>query len=74
MERAVLSEQMDRNLVYIKEIAAVDLPDELQAQIDHTNPMFSVHNAKGDQLALVGNRQLAFDLAYRNDLVPMALH
>ena len=73
MNRTVLTEQMDRNLVYIKEISAVDLPAELQDQIDDMNPMFSVHNAKGDQLALVGNRQLALEIAHQNDLVPMTI-
>lgn len=73
MSKTALTEEMDRNLVYIKEIAAVDLPMELRADIEDISPMFSVHNAKGIQLALVGNRQLAYQLAHQNNLVPMTV-
>lgn len=74
MNKIALAEDMDRKWVYIKEIAVVDLPVELRGQIDDVSSLFSVHNAKGDRLALVGNRRLAFELAHQNDLLPMTVH
>jgi hypothetical protein len=51
-----------------------DLPSEVQSQIDGVKKMFAVHDADGKQLALVGDRRLAFALARQHDYSPQPLH
>jgi hypothetical protein len=36
--------------------------------------LFAVHNAKGEQLALVATNEMAVHLALENDMQPVALH
>ena len=66
--------EMGSNIVYVKEIETTDLPEDLQAEAGDLETIFSVHNAKGDQLALVANRSLAFHLAREHKMVPVTLH
>ncbi len=65
---------MGENIVYVKPIAVTELPDELQQQAGDLETLFSVHNAQGEQLALVANRKLAFHLARENDMRPVTVH
>lgn len=58
-------------IVYVREVAREDLPDELKG----TNArLFAVHDAAGNRLAVAQNRKVAFALAKRNDLVPLSVH
>lgn len=66
--------ELGRNIVYVKEIDTADLPDELRAEAGDLETLFSVHNADGQQLALVANRHLAFHLARENQMVPVTVH
>ena len=61
-------------LVYVKPVLVSDLPSEVQDQIDGVKQLFAVHDASGQQLALVADRRLAFDLARQHDYSPQALH
>ena len=61
-------------MVYVKPVLVSDLPSEVQDQIDGVKQLFAVHDAKGQQLALVADRRLAFDLARQHDYSPQALH
>ena len=61
-------------IVYIKSVLAADLPDDMREQIGDLETLFSVHNAEGEQLALVANRKLAFHLARENDMTPVTVH
>ena len=63
-----------RNIVYVKEIETTDLPQDLQAEAGDLETVFSVHNADGEQLALVANRSLAFHLAREHKMVPVTVH
>jgi len=65
---------LGRNIVYVKQIEASDLPADLRAEAGDLETLFSVHNADGEQLALVANRSLAFHLARENRMVPVTLH
>ena len=56
------SQSADRT-VYIKTIAVSDLPREIRVQAQGLEQLYAVHNADGEQLALVGDRSLAFSLA-----------
>lgn len=64
----------DGRTVYIRQVAAADLPDEVRAQVGGLKTLYAVHNAEGERLALVKNRRLAFVLARQNDLAPVTVH
>mgnify|MGYP006184419601 FL=1 len=68
-----LSVDTDR-MVYVKSVLVSDLPSEVQNQVDGVKELFAVHDADGKQLALVGDRHLAFALARQHDYSPQPLH
>jgi len=68
-----LSADTDR-MVYVKPVLVSDLPSEVQNQVEGVKKMFAVHDADGQQLALVGDRRLAFALARQHDYSPQPLH
>lgn len=61
-------------LVYVKEVDVASLPSELRAEAGDREHLYAVHNAEGEQLALVADRKLAFVLARQNDLSPVTVH
>jgi hypothetical protein len=65
---------MAAKTVYVKPIEVADLPAELREQAGELEQLFAVHNAKGEQLALVATNELAIHLALENDLQPVGLH
>lgn len=60
--------------VYVKPIAVTDLPKDMREQAEGLDLIYSVHDAKGQQLALVGDRKLAFTLARQHDYAPVMVH
>jgi len=65
---------LGKDLVYVKPVAVADLPDEVREQAGDLEQLFAVHNAEGEQLALVANRNLAFMLARQHDMRPRSVH
>ena len=63
-----------QDIVYVKPVLVRDLPADVQNEIGDVEELFAVHNAAGEQLALVANRKLAFHLARENDMRPVTLH
>ena len=61
-------------IVYVREIAVGDLPDDVREQVGEAEVIWSVHGADGRQLALVANRKLAFMLAREHDFTPVSVH
>lgn len=61
-------------MVYVKPIAVTDLPRDVRDQAGGLEQLFAVHDAEGQQIALVANRKLAFALAVQNDYAPQPLH
>ena len=61
-------------IVYVKTVDVADLPDEVRQQVGGRDHLYAVHNAAGEQLALVADRRMAFVLARQNDLSPVAVH
>jgi hypothetical protein len=61
-------------IVYIRAVAVIDLPDEIQEQADGVETLYAVHRPNGERLALVKDRALAFALARQNDLAPVNVH
>ncbi len=63
-----------KDIVYVKPVAVAELPADLQEHAGDLDTIFAVHNANGEQLALVANRKLAFHLARENDMRPVRVH
>ncbi|MEJ6397648.1 DUF1150 family protein [Yoonia sp. 208BN28-4] len=74
MDTKVKFDQIDQKIVYVKAIAATDLPDDVQDEVGDVDTVFAVHDKDGAQLALVANRKLAFHLARENNLHPVTVH
>jgi len=64
----------DSRIVYVKTVDVADLPDEMRAEAGDYKQLYAVHDAAGQQLALVADRRLAFVLARQNDLSPVPVH
>ena len=73
MEDTSMTQGQDRT-VYVKTIAVTDLPREVRDQAEGLDRLFAVHDAKGQQLALVGDRDLAFHLAREHNYAPVLVH
>ena len=67
-------DKIGRDIVYVKPILAADLPREVRAQVGDLEELFAVHNAEGEQIALVADRKLAFHLARENHMRPVTVH
>lgn len=67
-------EQGGERIVYVRPVAAVDLPQEVQAQLGGLDHLYAVHAPNGDRLALVKDRWMAFALARQNDMAPVSVH
>lgn len=61
-------------MVYVKTVDVADLPDEIRDEVGDQDQLYAVHDSEGQQLALVGNRKLAFTLARQHDFAPVAVH
>ncbi len=61
-------------IVYVRPVPVEDLPDEVRAQMEGLETIYSVHGADGRQLALVADRRLAFHLAREHDFTPLSVH
>ncbi len=61
-------------IVYVREVAVGDLPDEVREQMGDALVIWSVHGADGRRLAFVADRKLAFHLAREHDFTPMSVH
>lgn len=61
-------------IVYVRAVAVIDLPAEVQEAAEGADKLYAVHNADGERLALVRDRHMAFVLARQNDLAPVNVH
>ena len=69
-----MTTQSGDRTVYVKTIAVSDLPIEVRDQAEGLELLYAVHDAQGQQLALVGDRKLAFHLAREHDYAPVMVH
>ena len=61
-------------VVYVKEVATQDLPQDVRKKLATHSKVYAVHSEEGERLALVRDRKLAFILARQNDLTPVTVH
>lgn len=73
-ERNSAAEVTSRPIVYIREVAVADLPQELREQAGNRKRLYAIGSEDGQQLALVDNRKLAFVVARQNDMEPVSVH
>ncbi len=66
--------QTAETIVYVREVAVSDLPEELQEQAGGRDKLYAVHAEDGERLALVSDRNMAFVLARQNEFSPVAVH
>jgi hypothetical protein len=71
MTRNPFTEPTGQAIVYVREVAADELPDELRGTDAR---LFAVHDAEGNRLAVTPDRRIAFALAKRNDMRPLSVH
>ena len=66
--------EAERPIVYVRQVSAEDLPDEVREQVGGLETLYAVHNEAGERLALVRDRKMAFVLARQNDMDPVTVH
>ncbi|AZV80507.1 DUF1150 family protein [Parasedimentitalea marina] len=59
---------------YVKTVDVADLPEEVQKGAKGRTHLYALHDAEGEQLALVADRRMAFVLARQNDYAPVPVH
>jgi hypothetical protein len=71
MTRNLFTEPNGRPIVYVRQVTAEEMPDDLRGT---TARLYAVHDAEGNRLALAPDRRVAFALARRNDMVALSVH
>ncbi len=69
-----LGENKGDRVVYVKSVDVSGLSDDLRKAAGNREQLFAVHDSNGQQLALVADREMAFTLARRNDMLPVTVH
>jgi len=64
----------DDRIVYVRPVSVADLPEDIRAQAEGLQTIWSVHRPNGDRVALVADRKMAFALSRQNDMVPVSTH
>ena len=75
-EQQIDMEAVGSSTVYVRKVAIAELPQAVQreAREGGLNELYALHRSDGEQVALVGDRGLAFTLARQNDLHPVSVH
>lgn len=61
----------EQRVAYVKTVEVADLPEEVQKGAKGRTQLYALHDAEGEQLALVADRHMAFVLARQNDYAPV---
>jgi len=63
-------------LVYVRAVDVNDLPGDVRREAEKggMDTLYALHREDGQQVALVGDRTMAFTLARQNDLTPVSVH
>ena len=69
-----VAETLGQRIVYVRPVAVADLPEPIRREAGGIETLYAVHDADGERLALVRDRDLAFVLARQNDLAPVHVH
>jgi hypothetical protein len=69
-----LSTEKNSRIVYVRTVDKDELPAGVRKQIDGNGPVFAIHNADGEVLALTADRAMAFAVARMNKFAPVSVH
>ena len=61
-------------IVYVRSVPLTEIPEEIRDRIGHVDQMYALHNANGERLALVRDRNMAFVLARQNEITAVSVH
>lgn len=61
-------------IVYVRPVKVDELPEDVRREAGGLETLYALHDADGERLALVANRQMAFILARQNDMAPVTVH
>lgn len=61
-------------IVYVREVAVADLPEDVREQVPGVEFLYSVHRTDGERVALVKDREMAFLLAREHEFAPVSVH
>ena len=64
----------DPETVYVRPVAVDDLPREVRDAAMGATQLYALHTSRGERLALVKDRAMAFTLARQNDLAAVSVH
>lgn len=67
-------QEPDNRIVYVRPVAVDELPEDIAREAGGLTTLYALHDAGGERLALVRDRNLAFMLARQNDLAPVSAH
>ncbi|MEM8872614.1 MAG: DUF1150 family protein [Pseudomonadota bacterium] len=62
------------DVAYIRLVAREALPPQVQEKTEGMDQIYSIHDAQGQVLALVDDRQKAFHVAILNEFKPVSAH
>ena len=65
---------LSANIVYLREVATADLPQDVREQAGDMPVIYAVHNGEGEQVALVANPAIASHLAASHHMQLVTLH
>lgn len=60
-------------IVYIRSVEKSELPQETRERMGDA-PIYAIHDAGGNRLALVADRDLAFAVARQHEMTPVSAH
>ncbi len=69
-----VNESLESNIVYIRPVAATDLPDDIMEKVGDGDDPHAILGEAGNVLGLAPNRELAFFIARENELAPVSVH
>lgn len=67
------SKGAEERIVYIRTVNPEELPADARGQIGDA-PVYAIHDAGGNRLALVADRDLAFVVARQHEMTPVSVH
>jgi hypothetical protein len=64
----------ESQLAYIRLVDPAKLPSQVRKETEGMDRVYAIHNAEGQVLALVDNRDKAFVVARMNEMHPVSAH
>lgn len=64
----------DDRIVYVRPVSVSILPDHVRDELGNIDEIYALHSSKGERIALVAEREMAFLLARENDWSPVCVH